>query len=132
MYGSQIACQCVCSQTWGLAQSWFIPDYTNWSNVDFERAKAAVTAPLRNNTNHADYFTQTQSWHEQRQFVYSAVDSIRISKPALAAAIDDEFATLADVKPPSTNGFTKAFWLLGSSALAFATPLRPQAQFTTA
>ena len=86
-------------QTWGLAQSWFIPDYTNWSNVDFERAKvttwtmirhdgpnhlglrcdailehqmalitsvcaqAAVTAPLPNNTQQADYFTQTQSWH---------------------------------------------------------------------
>jgi hypothetical protein len=95
------------TQTWGLAQSWFIPDYTNWSNVDFERAKAAVTAPLPNNTQQADYFTQTQSWHEQRNFVYNAVDSIRESTPALAAAIDAEFAILADVKTPVTSGFTK-------------------------
>ena len=94
-------------QTWGLAQSWFIPDYTNWSNVDFERAKAAVTAPLPNNTQQADYFTQTQSWHEQRNFVYNAVDSIRESTPAMAATIDAEFAILADVKTPVTTGFTK-------------------------
>ena len=26
-------------------------------------AQAAVTAPLPNNTQQADYFTQTQSWH---------------------------------------------------------------------
>jgi hypothetical protein len=89
--------------TWGLAQSWFIPDYTNWSNVDFERAKAAVTAPLPNNTIQADYFTQTQSWYEQRNFVYNAVDTIRTSTPALAAAIDAEFAILADVKTPDTG-----------------------------
>eukprot|EP01048_Picozoa_sp_COSAG05_P028953 COSAG05_NODE_9262_length_635_cov_1.514925_1_plen_63_part_01 len=55
--------------TWGLAQSWFIPDYTNWSNADFETSRAAVTAPLPDNRNQADYFTQTQSWHEQRQIV---------------------------------------------------------------
>jgi hypothetical protein len=26
--------------TWGVAQSWFLPDYTNWSNVDFDKARA--------------------------------------------------------------------------------------------
>ena len=54
--------------TWGLAQSWFIPDYTNWSNADFETSRAAVTAPLPDNRNQADYFTQTQSWHEQPEW----------------------------------------------------------------
>jgi hypothetical protein len=61
---------------------------------------------VRNNTLQADYYTQTQSWHEQRQFVYNAVDSIRKSIPALAAAIDAEFQTLADIRTPDTSGYT--------------------------
>jgi hypothetical protein len=47
--------------TWGLAQSWFIPDYTNWSNVDFGKALKAVTAPVRDNREHADYYTQVKT-----------------------------------------------------------------------
>ena len=26
--------------TWGVAQAWFLPDYTNWTNVDFDKARA--------------------------------------------------------------------------------------------
>jgi hypothetical protein len=25
---------------WGVAQSWFLPDYVNWTNAQFDRARA--------------------------------------------------------------------------------------------
>ena len=26
--------------TWGVAQTWFLPDYENWTNVQFDSARA--------------------------------------------------------------------------------------------
>jgi len=94
--------------TWGLAQSWFLPDYTNWSNVDFSRARAAVKAPVLDNRQQADYFTQEQSWHEQRAFITNAVDAVRGSIPAFASRLDAEFKALSDVRVPSTEGYVRA------------------------
>ena len=86
----------------------FIPDYTNWSNVDFQKALKSVTEPVADNRDHADYFTQVQSWHEQRHFVTNAVDAVREELPAFAERIQQAFATISDVHIPSTAGFTKA------------------------
>lgn len=52
------------------SQAWFLPDYTNWSNVAFDKARAQQQDGfVSNNTNRADYYTTVNSWIEQRTFV---------------------------------------------------------------
>ena len=30
--------------TWGVAQGWFLPDYVNYTNVQFDRARRSVAS----------------------------------------------------------------------------------------
>ena len=41
--------------TWGVAQSWFLPDYVNWTNAQFDKARAQQPLGfVADNTHHAD------------------------------------------------------------------------------
>lgn len=42
--------------TWGVAQSWFLPDYVNWTNAQFDRARAQQPLGfIADNTHHGAF-----------------------------------------------------------------------------
>ena len=59
--------------TWGVAQGWFLPDYENYTNPQFDKARAqAADGFVKDNAHHADYNSTVNSWIEQRTFVTQA------------------------------------------------------------
>eukprot|EP01079_Euglenida_sp_SAG-EU17-18_P006387 gene6387-1139_t len=92
--------------TWGVAQAWFLPDYTNWTNAQFDLARAQQPLGfVRNNTVHADYNTTVNSWLEQRLFVSEAPRLLQSKYPALATNMSAALEALRRVQAPSTTGF---------------------------
>eukprot|EP01052_Picozoa_sp_SAG31_P022598 SAG31_NODE_1804_length_7234_cov_3.340855_5_plen_463_part_00 len=93
--------------TWGVAQSWFLPDYENYTNVQFDLARSQQSLGfIKNNTKHADYNTTVGSWVEQRTFVTQAPALLAEEHPELAANLSAELHRLKyDTGPPSLVGF---------------------------
>jgi len=90
--------------TWGVAQAWFLPDYTNYTNTQFDKARAQQGF-VKNNTLHADYNTTMNSWLEQRSYVLSGPDLLRHEQPALAAKLETALEELANPVIPTVDGF---------------------------
>ena len=64
--------------------SWFLPDNANWTNAQFEAARAAAPQFVADNANYADYNSTVNSWIEQRTFVTDAPRLVQHTYPALA------------------------------------------------
>jgi hypothetical protein len=95
--------------TWGVAQGWFLPDYENYTNAAFDRARdAARFGFVANNTVNADYNSTVNSWVEQRTYVTAAPALLRASHPELAANLSAALAALAHVTDPSADAATMA------------------------
>ena len=95
--------------TWGVAMQIFLPDYTNWTNSQFEAARAGQQHTGFLNTTsaaEADYNTTVNSWLEQRLFVTNAVKQIATEHRTLADSLTAAFARLQNVTYPSVAGFT--------------------------
>ena len=93
--------------TWGVASQIFMPDYANWTNAQFDAARAvALPAGFRNGTSGAEYNLTTESWNEQRLYVTDAPKALAAEQPALAAALEAAFEELQHPAPPSTAGLT--------------------------
>jgi hypothetical protein len=71
-----------------------LSDWVNWANADFHAA--AKTG--------AGYALLVQGWHEQRQYLFAAVDALGVHP--LAAVIRREWAALHPTAP-STDGYTR-------------------------
>ena len=54
----------VIEHTWGGDQKKFLPDYVNWANSDFEKARASNSLYQR--------FSDT--WREQRAYITNAIE----------------------------------------------------------
>ena len=88
--------------TWGVAQSWFLPDYQNWTNAQFDAARAQQQYGfVADNTHHADYNTTVNSWVEQRTFVTQAPALLRTAYPALATNLTSALDALAHPTIPT-------------------------------
>lgn len=87
--------------TWGVAQSWFLPDYDNYTNAKFDIAREAGRRSgfIRNNTNRADYNTTVNSWFEQRTYVQAAPDTLQRDHPNVASGLAQRLEAIA--RPPS-------------------------------
>jgi hypothetical protein len=91
--------------TWGVAQGWFLPDNVNWTNVQFDAARAQQPLGfVSNNAQHADYNSTVGSWIEQRTFVTGAPALLATEYPELASNISTALRRLERVVPPSTEG----------------------------
>lgn len=91
--------------TWGVASQIFLPDYENWTNVQFDTARQSqLHTGFLNDTSqsHADYNTTINSWIEQRTFVTGAAAVLASEHPALSRSMIAAFAALREVHPPST------------------------------
>eukprot|EP00038_Savillea_parva_P014002 m.9819 g.9819 ORF g.9819 m.9819 type:complete len:715 (-) comp2679_c0_seq1:122-2266(-) len=95
--------------TWGVAQAWFLPDYTNWSNTDFDKARAQQpNGFVSNNTVHADYNTTVNSWIEQRTWVTAGPAVLAHDEPGLAHDLAVELDAISHPQVPSSEtGFTE-------------------------
>ena len=94
--------------TWGVAQGWFLPDYENYTNPQFDRARAQqADGFVKDNTNHADYNSTVNSWIEQRTFVTQAPPLLAAEYPAVAASLTAALDALKQVAPPSIAGMEK-------------------------
>lgn len=92
--------------TWGVAQSWFLPDYVNWTNAQFDRARAQQSLGfIADNTHHADYNSTVNSWVEQRLFVTQAPALLEDTYPTLAANLTSALDEIAHpvVPVPTAN-----------------------------
>ena len=90
--------------TWGVAQSWFLPDYVNYSNAAFDAARAQQPRGfVTNNTQHADFNSTVNSWIEQRLYVTDAPRLLQVQHPQLAASLARALAELGNVDDPSAN-----------------------------
>ena len=58
--------------TWGVAGQVFMGDYENWTNVQFDRARAAMPGFYNGSAKRGDYNTTAESWREQRTFITQA------------------------------------------------------------
>ena len=95
--------------TWGVAQGWFLPDYENYTNAAFDRARAAARFGfVANNKKNADYNTTVNSWVEQRTYVTAAPALLQESYPDLASNLSAALASLANVTDPSADEATMA------------------------
>lgn len=88
--------------TWGVALAWFLPDFENYTNVQFDAARAQQRDGfVKHNSHHADYNSTVNSWLEQRTFVTDAPK--RFSKSgkhaALATSLDAAFAEIKSAAP---------------------------------
>ena len=91
--------------TWGVAQSWFLPDYANWTNWAFDLARLQQSEGfVQNNTLHADYNTTVNSWLEQRAFVTAAPALLKESYPVVAAEMAEALERMGRVSAPETEG----------------------------
>jgi hypothetical protein len=108
--------------TWGVAQGWFLPDYSNWTNAAFDAARAQQpTGFVRNNSNHADYNTTVSSWVEQRLYVTDAPLLLAESHPKLASALNKGLAQLANVTEPGIPSTAEGFVRVDAAALPSTT-----------
>ena len=91
--------------TWGVSQIWFLPDYENYTNLQFDKARAQQQDGfVSDNRKHADYNTTVNSWIEQRAFVTQAPRLLQREYPELAANIIKALADLKAVVPPTPAG----------------------------
>ena len=110
--------------TAGVAHVWFLPDDENYTNPQFDRARAQQPLGfVADNRKHADYNSTVNSWIEQRAFVTQAPLLLKEEYPELAANISDALAALQAVEPvPSLVGLAPAAldvpFACGSSGLA--------------
>jgi hypothetical protein len=86
-----------------VAQSWFLPDYVNFTNAAFDVARQQVGF-ISNNTNHADYNTTVNSWLEQRAHIQDAPLQLQEEYPEVAARMQAALTQLARPTLPSTAG----------------------------
>lgn len=94
--------------TWGVAQSWFLPDYVNWTNAQFDRARAQQPLGfVADNTHHADYNSTVNSWVEQRLFVTQAPALLKDTYPKLAASLTKALDELAHPVVPAPTADMK-------------------------
>jgi hypothetical protein len=96
--------------TWGVAGQIFMPDYENYTNAQFDAARAAQQPTGFCNTTssaEADYNTTVNSWLEQRLYVTDAPKLLATAHPALATSLESAFAALQDVRAPSTAGLDR-------------------------
>ena len=71
--------------TWGVAQGWFLPDYENYTNVQFDKARAQQARGfVRDNRKHADYNSTVGSWIEQRQYLLDVSKTVKETNSAFA------------------------------------------------
>eukprot|EP01050_Picozoa_sp_SAG11_P025994 SAG11_NODE_6067_length_1395_cov_1.146605_1_plen_382_part_10 len=88
--------------TAGVAHVWFLPDNENYTNAQFDRARAQQPLGfVSDNRQHADYNTTVNSWLEQRTFVTQAPALLEAEFPELAANITAALAALQVVEPPT-------------------------------
>jgi len=112
--------------TWGVAMAWFLPDFMNYSNVDFDTVLNSRRHFVKDNRKTADYNTTQESWVEQRTYVTNVPGLLREAHPVLAESMEAEFATLKAAKPASSAGFAKVASPVGKAfdcagfTLAFA------------
>ena len=94
--------------TAGVAHMWFLPDNENYTNPQFDRARAQQPLGfVADNRKHADYNTTVNSWIEQRAFVTQAPLLLKDEYPGLAANITEALVALRAVEPvPSLAGLT--------------------------
>lgn len=93
--------------TAGVAHFWFLPDNENYTNPQFDKAKAQQPLGfVADNRKHADYNSSVNSWIEQREFVNQAPSLLEKEYPELANNITAALAALKAVQPPSTTGLT--------------------------
>ena len=94
--------------TWGVAQGWFLPDNENWTNTQFDAARAQQALGfIENNAHHADYNSTVGSWQEQRTFVTGAPALLAKQYPDLAANLSAALDRLKHVVPPTLTGLKK-------------------------
>eukprot|EP00730_Choanoeca_flexa_P005701 TRINITY_DN12004_c0_g2_i1.p1 TRINITY_DN12004_c0_g2~~TRINITY_DN12004_c0_g2_i1.p1 ORF type:complete len:799 (+),score=141.55 TRINITY_DN12004_c0_g2_i1:145-2397(+) len=91
--------------TWGVAQTWFLPDYENWTNTQFDAARRQAGFIL-NNTHHADYNTTINSWLEQRTYVVNAPRLLQSTYPDLAQAMEESLHASQMTQAPDTSSYT--------------------------
>jgi len=82
---------------------WFLPDYENYTNAQFQIAKNQHGF-IKDNRKNADYNTTTNSWIEQRTYLTDASKLLAGEHPDLMASIDEALVKLKDVQLPSTSG----------------------------
>lgn len=86
--------------TWGVAQGWFLPDYDNYTNAQFDKARAQQPFGfVADNRKHADYNTTVNSWIEQRAFVTQAPLLLEHEYPELAANLSSALTALKVIEP---------------------------------
>jgi hypothetical protein len=91
--------------TAGVAHIWFLPDNENYTNAQFDRARARQPLGfVADNRKHADYNTSVNSWLEQREFVNQAPSLLQHEYPELAANITTALAALKAIEPPDPVG----------------------------
>lgn len=108
----------------GVAQSWFLPDYVNYTNAQFDRARAQQSLGfIKNNTHQADYNTTVNSWLEQRKILTSTPKVIAPSYPQFASRLAAAFSALAKPVPASAVGLSLApptqVFTCGAASVAF-------------
>jgi len=90
----------------GVAQSWFLPDNENYTNVQFDLARAQQPLGfIKNNTYQADYNTTVNSWLEQRKILTSVSTVVADAFPQFAARLDKALRAIAAPVLPSTAGY---------------------------
>ena len=77
--------------TWGVSTAWFLQDYENYTNAQFNVARGQQGF-LQNNTLQADYNTTVNSWIEQRTYLTGASKVVAKGNPKFAASIDKALA----------------------------------------
>ena len=94
--------------TAGVAHVWFLPDNENYTNPQFDRARAQQPLGfIHDNRKQADYNTSVNSWIEQRAFVSQAPLLLKSEYPELAANMSAALAALKTVESvPSLAGLT--------------------------
>jgi len=90
--------------TAGVASQVFMGDYANWSNSQFDAARAVGRAQgfYNGSAKHGDYNTSVESWREQRTYITNAHKLIAAEHPALAKSIASALEALQYVGKPST------------------------------
>jgi hypothetical protein len=92
--------------TAGVAHFWFLMDNENYTNAQFDRARAQQPQGfVADNRKHADYNSSVNSWLEQRAFVTQAPALLEAEYPELAANITAALDVLQARKRPFWRHF---------------------------
>ena len=83
-------------------------DYANWSNTQFDLARAALPAFYNCSDKRGDYNTTAESWAEQRTFITDAPALLVSTQPALALPLASALEELRVVWLPVTAGMKHA------------------------